>query len=150
VGADEAHGRDDVRNHVTGAATLVTVLATVTIVAVGVFTLICSVGAIVTTLRHPLPALDPETFRRVTRALDRGRLPPEGPDRAAAIHMAQVRSRHYWSALASVGLAAGLMLALLYTPIPPAMPIVAAGLVLIGGLIEAYITVSAQRALAAA
>lgn len=117
-----------------------------------VFSLVCSVGSLVVTLRNLPPRLDPDTHKRVARALNRGTLPPEGPDRAAAIRLAEIRGLHYWSVLASLGLAAVAFTLIpgLDAPIPRAVPVVLAGMLLLGALIDFYIFASGRRALASA
>ena len=74
------------------------------------FTVVCSVITIVTLSRHPGPVLDGQTSRRLARALNRGSLPQDEPDRSVARQLADSRARLSWLALTSVG---GAVIALL-------------------------------------
>lgn len=76
-------------------------MTTVTAIA-----LAAAVAGVVALVRHPPPTMGRATRRRLTRELNRGRLPVDEPDRSLAERLARSRAASVWSVPMLLGLAA--------------------------------------------
>lgn len=74
-------------------------------VLVVAFTIVAAVASLLSTSRHPTPRLERPTATRVVRALNRGTLPRDEPDRSVAVQMAQARAATHWTVAMLLGLA---------------------------------------------
>ncbi|MFC3690527.1 hypothetical protein [Aquipuribacter hungaricus] len=116
----------------------------------GLLTLMGLVGTIVTLARHWPPSMDRAVGHRVLKALNRGRLPLDEPDRSLALRAARSRAMHGWLALSAAGV---VLLATRFALEPPAFLPSGVGwavtaLAVAGAMLNALLALQAARALA--
>jgi hypothetical protein len=68
-------------------------------------TIVAAILDLVRFFKHRPPHLDRQASRRITRALNRGRLPEEVGDRPAALRLARWRASSHWPLVTLLGLA---------------------------------------------
>lgn len=116
----------------------------------GLLALIGLIGTVVTLARRWPPTMDRVVGRRVLKALNRGRLPLDEPDRSLAVRAARSRAMHGWLALSAVGV---VLLAARFALEPPAFLPSGVGwaitaLAVVGAMFNALLALQAARALA--
>ena len=124
------------------------VLVSALVVVVSAFVLVAAVATLVSSHKQAAPSVDLSTGRRLARSLNRGALPPPGPDRAPGVQLARSRAASHWTVALFLGLAVSQYLLARAVPgIDSRYFYAVAALMLVVSLMTGYQLLASRRAL---